>query len=239
MAHRSLFVPNKAATTERELTALDASPHELLKEALEQMVTNFPPQDSYPTEPRTLRGICGGPTAMAYLFLHVSSAAGLADTGSGSGASSIPPLPGTVALANDEQLLVSGHPPLYWAGAYLAGSRADREFSVAPGGLFSECLSLAAVRAAVGKDLAEVHNLVRRAEEMLDPDEYPDELLFGRAGALYLLRMVRTWVRQESRQETRYIQPDSPPVWHLPGPYFRARSNAMLTARVVALSGPI
>ena len=44
-------------------------------------------------------------------------------------------------------------------------------------------------------DRQNVKTFVRSVMQIMDAvSEYPDELLYGRAGTLYLLRMVRTWV---------------------------------------------
>lgn len=67
-------------------------------------------------------------------------------------------------------------------------------------GTTSEKLAFEAVRACVSRDLGHVKEFVTsvspalRRQPQADADDYPDEVFYGRAGALYLLRMVRHWV---------------------------------------------
>jgi hypothetical protein len=47
----------------------------------------------------------------------------------------------------------------------------------------------------VSRDLGDVRKFVGSVEQIMGVEDYPDEMLYGRAGTLYLLRMVRHWVR--------------------------------------------
>jgi hypothetical protein len=136
-----------------------------LKAALEDIVTNYGPQDEYPIE--VLRGVWSGPTGIAYLFLHVS--------------------------VEHPKLLIAGQTCLSWAKEYIRGNRHHSELKSKGCGIFDERLAFEAVRASVSKDLSHVRNFVSHTSRFLS-DEYPEEMLHGRAGTLYLLRMIRHWV---------------------------------------------
>ncbi|KAK3369779.1 hypothetical protein B0T24DRAFT_533198 [Lasiosphaeria ovina] len=56
-----------------------------------------------------------------------------------------------------------------------------------------ERLAFEAVRAVISKDLAHVGKPLATVRLVLTVEEYPNENLYGRAGTLYLLRMVRHW----------------------------------------------
>ena len=159
-----------------------------LKGALEDIATNYGPRNEYP--PEVLRGLLGGPTAMAYLFLHVS--------------------------AVHPELLISGQPAIHWAGRYIGGSRGNLVLTSKGCGVGEEKLAFEAVRACVSGDLLPVRTLISDATPALVGD-YPNEVLYGRAGMLYLLRMVRHWV------------PDSAPLVERP--------MAMLTGKIMG-DGP-
>jgi len=146
-----------------------------LATALQSIVTNFPPRDSY--EPSSCKGLFVGPTGLAYLFLHASAS----------------------PLCTDP---ISGKTAREWAVKYLHGHREllppSSLASSGRCGIGSEALCYPAVQAAVTKDPAHVRTLLSYVPAILDADSLPDELLQGRAGTLYLLRMVRHWVGGES-----------------------------------------
>ena len=140
-----------------------------LKAALEDIVTNCPPRSRYPHE--TLHGLWGGPTGMAYLLLQASS------------------------LRPD--LIINDQPTEHWAREYISspGSRGHNLRLGSHGcGIGDETLAYEAVRCSVTKDLQHVRDFVSSVSQVMTVQEYPDELLYGRAGTLYLLRMVRHWV---------------------------------------------
>lgn len=136
-----------------------------LKAALEDIVANYTPQDEYPSS--ALGGLWSGPTGVAYLFLHVSVVY--------------------------PKLLISGQSPMSWAREYVKGSRGQPEHAPKGCGITAERLAFPAVRASISKDLSHVREFVSNVPAVLSED-YPDELLYGRAGTLYLLRMIRHWV---------------------------------------------
>lgn len=145
----------------------DSAPH-LLEQVLEGIVAKSPPQPDYLGNNDVLKGLWAGPTGFAYLFLHVSS--------------------------RYPHLKVTGHHALTWAGRYIDGARGDLRLG-SRCGLSCEKLAYDAVRACITKDAVYVDRFLSSLPEVLAPDgSWPDELLQGRAGTLYMLRMMRHWV---------------------------------------------
>ncbi|KAJ0119350.1 hypothetical protein J7T55_013589 [Diaporthe amygdali] len=158
----SRYLPNSDTPS---LTIDEPDRH--LKEALENIITNLPPQDRYTGSNDVLKGLWAGPTGFAYLFLE---------------ASSLYP-----------HLKVAGHHALTWARRYMEGARGDLGLN-SRCGLSCEKLAYEAVQACITKDIAYVNAFLSSLPEILGPGGWPDELLQGRAGTLYLLRMIRHWV---------------------------------------------
>jgi hypothetical protein len=163
-------IPN----TFNPLFTLPKTPSSLLQEALSELLINSPPKPSY--EPSALAGLFLGPTGLAYLFLHISSL--------------------------HPTLTILEKPAIHWAKEYIAGDRGVLILKPGCCGLISEKLCLEAVRACITKDLSHVKEFVKNIPALLTPpskgnpqnDPFPSELPYGRAGALYLLRMIRHWV---------------------------------------------
>lgn len=138
-----------------------------LQGALEDIIANYPPRSRYPQE--ALQGLWSGPTGLAYLLFRVST------------------------MRPD--LAVLGQPAIHWANCYISGSRGHNLRLGSHGcGISDEKLAYGAVKAAVTKDTSHVRQFVQSVEQVLAVQEFPDENLYGRAGTLYLLRMVRRWV---------------------------------------------
>jgi len=138
-----------------------------LQGALEDIIANYPPRSRYQQE--ALQGLCSGPTGLAYLLLRVSTMR--------------------------PELTVLGQPAIHWANCYISGSRGHNLRLGSHGcGISDEKLAYGAVKAAVTKDISHVRQFVQSVEQVIAVQEYPDETVYGRAGTLYLLRMVRHWV---------------------------------------------
>ncbi|KAK3295242.1 uncharacterized protein B0H64DRAFT_142589 [Chaetomium fimeti] len=139
-----------------------------LKAALEDIVANYPPRSRYPHE--ALHGLWSGPTGMAYLLLQVS--------------------------AHRPDLTIASHPAIHWARGYMApGSRGHNLGLGSHGcGIGDEKLAYEAVTCAVFGSLSDVRQFVSSVAQLMPVEDYPDEMLYGRAGTLYLLRLVRRWV---------------------------------------------
>lgn len=142
-----------------------ATDNTYMQDALEDIVTNYPPREEY--EPKELAGFWHGPTGLAYIFLHVSDA--------------------------HPHLEIAGHDALTWAKLYIHKGRDHIQLDPKRCGIGSELLAGHAVRACIMRDLDQVTGFLSYVDPVLK-GEYPNELLHGRAGTLYLLRMMRHWV---------------------------------------------
>lgn len=144
---------------------------ELLLEALETIVKEYPPLDTYAPPSK---GLWNGPSGIAYLFLHVS--------------------------AERPDLHIANQTALHWADAYLAGTRDAESMSLRAGvrcGITSELLVHQAVRASLTKDVLHVEEFLLNIPAVL-AGRYDAEWFSGRAGTLYLLRMIRHWVPESA-----------------------------------------
>ncbi|TPX14452.1 uncharacterized protein E0L32_005416 [Thyridium curvatum] len=147
-----------------------------LQRALEDIVTIYGPRESY--GPDELQGLLSGPTGLAYLFLHVS--------------------------ASQPKRQIAGQPAIRWARQYLRGSRGTTVLRPGCCGVASEKLAYLAVCAAVTKELPYVQEFLNAVNPIFTGN-FPDEHLYGRAGTLYLLRLIRHWVPNSSPLVERYI----------------------------------
>lgn len=139
-----------------------------LREALEDIIARLPPQHHYTGDNDVLKGLWAGPTGFAYLFLQAS--------------------------ARDPHLKIAGHHALTWARRYMDGARGDLHLG-SRCGLSCEKLAYDAVQACITKDPAYVNAFLSSLPEVLAPGgSWPDEILQGRAGTLYMLRMMRHWI---------------------------------------------
>lgn len=155
---------------------LPSPPISLLRHALEHIIRSHPPHPSDLSGSK-LKGLVSGRTGLAYLFLHVST--------------------------THPTLSIAGHPPLYWAEAYMRGARGPAAETLQKGrcGIISEKLSYEALKACISKDMSDVESFIDSLSPLLSPpppsppdDPFPSELLYGRAGTLYLIRMIRHFV---------------------------------------------
>ncbi|KAH7157473.1 hypothetical protein B0J13DRAFT_541875 [Dactylonectria estremocensis] len=151
--------------------SMGSAPSELLPYVLEMLLKHAPPLPAY-TE-RHLGGLFTGYTGLAYLFLQLS--------------------------AMHPDLQVAGHTLIYWADQYLTGDRGSLVLD-SKCGIGSEKLSFEAVRACITKDKDDVIEFLSNIPRLLGPyptpqdDPFASEIISGRAGTLYLLRIVRHWV---------------------------------------------
>ncbi|KAB5558516.1 hypothetical protein GE09DRAFT_1119623 [Coniochaeta sp. 2T2.1] len=164
-----------------------------LKSSVEDILKNYAPLSQYSAS--SLEGLWSGPTGIAYLFLRISVA--------------------------QPHLTVQGHHARTWAKSYIKGSRGTLHLSSRGCGIGDEKLCFDAVAACITKDMSHVESLVSSIPTIINGD-YPDELLYGRAGTLYLLRMVRHWVPDSAEliddavaQVSQKIVTDGPDwKWH-------------------------
>ncbi|KAJ3496127.1 hypothetical protein NLG97_g2890 [Lecanicillium saksenae] len=149
--------------------SLSAAPKTLLITTLETLLEAHPVPRQY--NDQLQKGVFSGYTSLAYLLLQISR------------------------LHPDVTL--NGLSLLHHAARYLEPSNDQPELKEMNGGLHSERLSVHALRACISKNDADVQNVLDDVPLFLS-DEYPDELFYGRAGVLHLLRLVAAWVPDAS-----------------------------------------
>ncbi|SMQ50210.1 unnamed protein product [Zymoseptoria tritici ST99CH_3D7] len=138
-------------------------PRRQLEASLTRLVLEHPPTSIKPGG-----GLFKGPISVAYLFLVLQQ------------------------IYSD--LLVEDTPLGTWSAAYLhhAQEHIASYAGPSPGkcGITDDILALLAIGAASSKDADMAANLCDYSAEAIDP-ETENELMFGRAGYLYLLRLVK------------------------------------------------
>jgi hypothetical protein len=138
-------------------------PYKQLKASLTRLVNEHPPASIPPSG-----GLYKGPVSVAYTFLILQQ------------------------MYND--LEIEGQLLGTWSAAYL--KQAQDTIGDYPGpkpgkcGITDDILALLAIGAATSKDVDMVGNLCDYSAEVLD-EETDNEFLYGRAGYLYLLRLVK------------------------------------------------
>lgn len=153
-----------------------SSPAELLQHALDKVIKTTPPLQRYTA--RQLGGLYSGYTGIAYLFLQLS--------------------------VLRPELRVSGHHLRFWAEQYLDGDRGDLRIEKGNCGLACEKLAYEALLVCVTHDHVHLVNFLSNMPKLLGPyppksgDPFSSEIIYGRAGVLYLLRMIKRWAPQFS-----------------------------------------
>jgi hypothetical protein len=161
----SRYIPNAFPS----LLTPTHKPEEYLTSALDDILANYPPQHSYSAG--NLAGLWSGPTGTAYLFLQVAK--------------------------RNPHLKVAGHHALTWAKIYISADREPLKFTGSGCGIHEERLVYHAVRAAITKEQEHVRKFVADVNMNLKVTEqqgYEHEVLYGWAGCLYLVRMIKYWV---------------------------------------------
>lgn len=118
-----------------------------------------------------LKGLWAGPTGFAYLFLHVHS--------------------------RYPDLKVGGLRAIEWAKRYIEGDRSHVPLDLRCG-IGCERLAFLAVRAAIWHDSTDIEAFISTVSTIVEDEQYPHEVLQGRSGTLYLLRVIRHWVPSSS-----------------------------------------
>ena len=90
-------------------------------------------------------------------------------------------------------LQIASKPSLDWAAAYLAGERPPKPVTPTDHAILNEEVCFCAVAAAFHQDMVYVHRLLSHVPALLASTEGFWEYVYGRAGLLYLLRIVRAW----------------------------------------------
>ncbi|KAG9250086.1 uncharacterized protein F5Z01DRAFT_427213 [Emericellopsis atlantica] len=143
--------------------------HALLVQSLEAVLTNTPPLQRYTT--RQLGGLYSGYTGIAYLFFRLSK--------------------------RHPELEVRGHCLNFWASKYMEGDRSSAGLTKGNCGLACEKLSFQALRACMSGKNDDLFEFLANIPLLLGPypsgDFYSSELIYGRAGLLYLIRMIEAY----------------------------------------------
>lgn len=170
----TLKMEQRYISNNMHLQTLSSSPHEMLQDALENVIQATPPLKRYTS--RQLGGLYGGYSGLAYLFLQLS------------------------ALHPD--LRISGHDLRFWAGKYLEGDRGELRLEKGNCGLACEKLAYEALMVCLTQDQTHLVDFLSNLPMLLGPypaatgDPFSSEVTYGRAGALYMLRMIRRWAPQ-------------------------------------------
>lgn len=156
------------------MKTLTSTPKDLLQSTLETLIETYPVLESY--DPQLQKGIFSGYTSLAYLLLQIHR------------------------LHPD--VCVQGKNLRAWTLAYLEPIRreelvhGDDEYRA---GSHSESLSVDALYACLSGTKEDVQSVLASVPQYLDPERpYMDELFYGRAGLLYLLRLVKSWAPAHS-----------------------------------------
>ncbi|KAL8937014.1 MAG: hypothetical protein Q9216_004643 [Gyalolechia sp. 2 TL-2023] len=147
-------------------------PQQELVLSLEKLLQGYPPQETYSRH--ECHGLYSGPTSIACLFLSLS--------------------------LTHPALIVGGHHSKSWCKAYLSGDRDVIQVSADKCGVISETLALLAVHAALTGNQRDIDELESHAVTIAQEPNGSDEWLYGRAGFLYLLRLVRHSVPSSKEQ---------------------------------------
>jgi hypothetical protein len=151
------------------------SPLREVEEGVTELVTECPPKAKYSVH--ECNGLFQGPTGIAYLFLHLSH--------------------------YNPGLLLQGQTPEEWCLSYLAGARPKQSLRVDGNhcGVGCEALAYAAVSAAATKDGTHIKEfLAHLPTVLLWGADASSEWLYGRAGTLYLLRLMRLSVLEHKQE---------------------------------------
>ncbi len=160
---RSNSMPSNARYFRNDAPLSRRDPHKQLIASLTRLVTDYPPASIPPGG-----GLYFGPVSIAYLFFILQPVY--------------------------QDLEIEGRPMGAWSAAYL--QQAQDHMGEYPGpstrrcGVSDDIMALLALGAALAKDADLAQELCAYAAVTTDPAA-GDEWLYGRAGYLYLLRLVR------------------------------------------------
>ncbi|KAL8872515.1 MAG: hypothetical protein Q9174_001872 [Haloplaca sp. 1 TL-2023] len=174
----------------------EENPRQQLIICLTNIVRKYPPKKKW--DRHELRGLYSGPTSIAYLFFRLSHMY--------------------------PYLLIEDRDLRSWCSAYLMG---EREFKADRGadecGIINEELVLMVVMDATTSGTPETCWFEDYAAKFASEPGGSNEWLYGRAGLLYLLRLVRAWGSEyckEAADESikivgdRILEDGPPWEWH-------------------------
>ena len=163
--------------------------------SLTKVVTGFPPRNNY--SKHDLHGLYSGPTSIAYLFLVLSR--------------------------SSPELIVAHRNPAYWCRKYLYNSQHEVPVTPSRCGVANETLARLAVGAMFEQSEKSVDLFLNFVPVVLaeDGDKASNEWLYGRAGMLYLLRLIRTYTPPNHKVDeaitaiiVKILQSGPPWFWH-------------------------
>jgi hypothetical protein len=195
-------------------------PYKQLKASINRLITEYPPHHIPPGG-----GLYGGPTSIAYLFYALHK------------------------LYPDLEL--DEYPMNTWSAAYLEQAQANMKSYPGPTvekcGVTDDVMALLALYAVSAKDPDTVKELCNFAAVTTD-EEASNEWLYGRAGYLYLLRLVRTAFKDDKTTLTMIDDTadevidaimDSPRPWKWDGKaYFGAGHGSIGIITQIILTDP-
>ncbi|KAI9795132.1 MAG: hypothetical protein M1816_000154 [Peltula sp. TS41687] len=169
---------NEWALSEAPLSQLDA--HSNLIASLTRIVNEQAP-DKSPPEGWERTGLFIGPTGIAYLFFRLST--------------------------HYPELRIQGHRLATWAQRYLDIRRSQYHTLANANpthcGISHDLLAVTAVDAAMHhQDWTALQRFCNQIPAALEPGWGSDEWLYGRAGLLYLIRMVKEHRRHDAETQT-------------------------------------
>lgn len=175
----------------------DPNPRSHLVQSLTKLLRGCPPKDPgllTDDDVYSQHGLYRGPTSIAYLFLWVSR--------------------------THPNLLIEGKPAMHWCKYYLVGPRKFVPPKPDKCGVMNEQLAYWAVTSAVMQRALEFEDMQTMMIEQLTSGGL-NEWLYGCAGLLYLLRVIRHWVPQTAdellipiKKIIDHILAQAPWSWH-------------------------
>ena len=194
-------------------------PEAELLSCLTKITAGFPPQQDY--NPQSCHGLYSGPTSIAYLFHHLSN--------------------------SQPDLLINTKTPKYWCRTYLSGARPAIEVTPKRCGVANETLAHLALLAVHSGDESYVSGLLDQVPFALSDTvlDASNEWLYGRAGTLYLLRLVAASYPQShqriehavSQVVGKMVREGPPWFWH-GKEYLGAAHGSMGILTQIILSSP-
>jgi Lanthionine synthetase C-like protein len=195
-SHSQRFLQNDASAL---LKVPD--PRRELQTSLTELVTKYPPKRGYAAS--ECHGLYKGPTGIAYLFLHLNL--------------TLPELQISPSAVPPSPNLPSPSTPKEWCMKYLAGARPTFPVENDYCGVMNETLAHLAISAAATQDITYVRKFLAAVDKpgVMSPgvgsaSSGSCEWLYGRAGSLYMLRLMRVLV-----PATANLNDFDPVVWDM------------------------
>lgn len=211
--------PHRYIVNDGKATREVVDPCTELITSLTSILNGCPPTHPFP---HRNSGLYSGPTSIAYLFLW---------------------------LAHTHDFLTLGTPAIEWCRSYLDCSSqslshlAHRSGGGRPrAGIIDPCLSYHAIHASATQSTQSINILLEAVEEMHRSEPAANnELLYGRAGTLALLRIVRHFVPSATAIVNASMRPlidhiiaNQPWTWHSKEYSGAVHGNIGIIAQIIA-----